>query len=305
MSEFPHRSTSETPVTVSFSTSTQSQRVGEDSVGAFLQAIGRYPLLSGDQEVELAKQILQGGPAGERAKRHLVRANLRLVVSIAKRYVNRGVPFSDLIQEGTLGLMRAAEKFDYERGFKFSTYAYWWIRQGITRAVANQSRLVRIPVHIVEKLNQVKRLRRQLSESLGRHPTQTELAEAMDLSMEKLNEVLASGRQTLSLHTRVGKEEDTELMQLIEAQNILSPEEDLDDTLLSDRMEEVLAQLSPRERDVIELRYGISNGQIHTLNEIAQLYGLSRERVRQIQAKAMRKLRHPRRQALLQDWKFS
>ena len=305
MSEFPHRSTSQTPVTVSFSTTSQSQRVGEDSVGAFLQAIGRYPLLSGAQEVELAKQILQGGPAGERAKRHLVRANLRLVVSIAKRYVNRGVPFSDLIQEGTLGLMRAAEKFDYERGFKFSTYAYWWIRQGITRAVASQSRLVRIPIHIVEKLNQVKRLRRQLSENLGRHPTQTELAEAMDLSLEKLNEILASGRQTLSLHTRVGKEEDTELLQLIEAQNMLSPEEDLDDTLLSDQMEEVLAQLSPRERDVIELRYGINTGQTHTLNEIAQLYGLSRERVRQIQAKAMRKLRHPRRQALLQDWKFS
>lgn len=307
MSDQPQRSTADLPVTVSLSATPPAHphRAGEDAVGAFLQAIGRYPLLSGDQEVELAKQILQGGTVGERAKRQLVRANLRLVVSIAKRYVNRGVPFSDLIQEGTLGLMRAAEKFDYERGFKFSTYAYWWIRQGITRAVANQSRLVRIPVHIVEKLNQVKRLRRELSESLGRPPTQAELAEAMELSLEKLNEVLASGRQTLSLHTRVGKEEDTELMQLIEAQNILSPEDDLDDTLLSDRLHEVLAQLSPRERDIIELRYGISNGQTHTLNEIAQLYGLSRERVRQIQAKAMRKLRHPRRQALLQDWKLS
>jgi RNA polymerase primary sigma factor len=288
------------------STSASRQGLGsEDSVGVFLKEMARYPLLTPVQEVELARQILQGGEEGEQAKRRLVRANLRLVVSIAKKYLHRGVPFLDLIQEGTIGLMRAAEKFDYERGYKFSTYAYWWIRQGITRAVANQSRLVRIPVHMVEKLNQVKRVRRELLVQLGRKPTQAEVAAALDLTEEKLDQILEAGRQSLSLHVRVGKDEDTEVLELIEADGELAPDDLMDFKLLSAQMQEVLDQLSPRERDIIQLRFGLQNGHNHTLSEIGQLYGLSRERVRQIQAKAMRKLRHPRRQALLKDWAVS
>ncbi|MDX2272820.1 MAG: sigma-70 family RNA polymerase sigma factor [Cyanobacteriota bacterium] len=274
----------------------------DDSVGLFLKEMARYPLLTQVQEVELARQIVKGGESGERAKRQLVRANLRLVVSIAKKYLNRGVPFLDLIQEGTIGLMRAAEKFDYERGYKFSTYAYWWIRQGITRAVANQSRLVRLPVHMVEKLNHVKKIRRDLAEQLGRKPTQAEIAEALDLTPDKLDAILDAGRQTLSLHARVGKDEDTELLQLIESESELPLEAQLDGKMLSTQMDEVLTQLTPREQEIIKLRYGLQDGHNHTLSEIGQRFGLSRERVRQIQAKAMRKLRHPRRQAMLQDW---
>jgi RNA polymerase primary sigma factor len=200
--------------------------LSEDSVGVFLREMARYPLLNAEQEVKLGRLIAEGGAAGERAKRELVRANLRLVVSIAKKYLNRGVPFLDLIQEGTIGLIRAAEKFECERGYKFSTYAYWWIRQGITRAVANQGRLVRIPVHMVEKLNQVKRIRRDLTEALNRRPTQAEIAKALEISPDKLDALLTlleAGRQTLSLHTPVGKEEDRELMQLIEAANGPTP----------------------------------------------------------------------------------
>ncbi|WP_038026194.1 RNA polymerase sigma factor RpoD/SigA [Synechococcus sp. PCC 7336] len=290
-------------VTVNVSSKmSRSQRSEQDSVGLFLREMARYPLLTASQEVELARTIVQGGEAAEQAKQRLVRANLRLVVSIAKKYLNRGVPFLDLIQEGSIGLMRAAEKFDYERGYKFSTYAYWWIRQGITRAIASQSRTVRLPVHMVEKLNQVKKARRELAQQFGRRPTKEEIAAALDLTPDKLDAVMDAGRRTLSLHTRVGKEEDTELMQLIEDPDELLPDDRIDLNLLSEQVDDLLEHLSSRERDIIRLRFGLADGRSHTLAEIGDLYSLSRERVRQIQAKAMRKLRHPRRQSLLRDW---
>jgi RNA polymerase primary sigma factor len=276
--------------------------LSDDSVGIFLREMARYPLLTQAEEIELAREIAKGGAVGERAKRKLVRANLRLVVSIAKKYLNRGVPFLDLIQEGSMGLMRAAEKFDYERGYKFSTYAYWWIRQGITRAIASQSRTVRLPVHMVEKLNQVRKIRQTLSQDLGRKPTKQELAAALDMEEDKLDQVLDVSQRTLSLHAWVGKDEDTELMQLIEDADHIGPVDNLDRKLLSDRLNSVLDHLSDREREIIRLRYGLTDGQHYTLTEIGKIYDLSRERVRQIQAKAMRKLRHPRRQALLKDW---
>lgn len=283
---------------------TKAERLGltDDSVGLFLREMARYPLLTQAQEIELAREIAKGGAKAEQAKRKLVRANLRLVVSIAKKYLNRGVPFLDLIQEGAMGLMRAAEKFDYERGYKFSTYAYWWIRQGITRAIASQSRTVRLPVHMVEKLNQVRKARQVLSQELGRKPTKQELAVALDIDEDKLEQVLDVSQGTLSLHAWVGREEDTELMQLIEDADNVAPNDCLDHKLLCDRLNSVLEHLSDRERDIIKLRFGLTDGQHYTLTEIGELYHLSRERVRQIQAKAMRKLRHPRRQALLKDW---
>ena len=276
--------------------------LSDDSVGMFLREMARYPLLTQAQEIELAREIAKGGADGEKAKRRLVRANLRLVVSIAKKYLNRGVPFLDLIQEGAMGLMRAAEKFDYERGYKFSTYAYWWIRQGITRAIASQSRTVRLPVHMVEKLNQVRKVRQTLTQTLGRKPTKPELAAALDMEEDKLEQVLDVSQRTLSLHAWVGRDEDTELMQLIEDADNVAPNENLDHKLLCDRLNSVLDHLSDRERDIIKLRFGLTDGQHYTLTEIGEIYHLSRERVRQIQAKAMRKLRHPRRQALLKDW---
>ncbi len=276
--------------------------LSDDSVGMFLREMARYPLLNQAEEIELAREIAKGGVVGEVAKRKLVRANLRLVVSIAKKYLNRGVPFLDLIQEGSMGLMRAAEKFDYERGYKFSTYAYWWIRQGITRAIASQSRTVRLPVHMVEKLNQVRKVRQVLSQEYGRKPTKQELAKALDMDEDKLDQVLDVSQRTLSLHAWVGKDEDTELMQLIEDADHVGPNDNLDRKLLSDRLNSVLDHLSDREREIIRLRYGLADGQHYTLTEIGKIYDLSRERVRQIQAKAMRKLRHPRRQALLKDW---
>jgi RNA polymerase primary sigma factor len=276
--------------------------LSDDSVGLFLREMARYPLLTQAQEIELAREILKGGTRGEQAKRKLVRANLRLVVSIAKKYLNRGVPFLDLIQEGSMGLMRAAEKFDYERGYKFSTYAYWWIRQGITRAIASQSRTVRLPVHMVEKLNLVRKTRQVLSQTLKRKPTKQELAEALEMDEDKLDQILDVSRRTLSLHAWVGKDEDTELLQLIEDADNVAPNECLDHKLLCDRLNSVLEHLSEREREIIKLRFGLTDGQHYTLSEIGEIYQLSRERVRQIQAKAMRKLRHPRRQALLKDW---
>ncbi len=282
----------------------KAERLGltDDSVGLFLREMARYPLLTQTQEIELAREIAKGGPQAERAKRRLVRSNLRLVVSIAKKYLNRGVPFLDLIQEGAMGLMRAAEKFDYERGYKFSTYAYWWIRQGITRAIASQSRTVRLPVHMVEKLNQVRKARQLLSQKHGRKPTKQEIADELGIDEDKLDHVLDVSQGTLSLHAWVGREEDTELMQLIEDSDNVAPNDCLDHKLLCDRLDSVLEHLSDREQEIIRLRFGLTDGQHYTLSEIGERYQLSRERVRQIQAKAMRKLRHPRRQALLKDW---
>jgi len=294
-------------VRVNFNTTEQSRRRGrqvdpEDSVGQFLREMARYPLLTTEQEISLARVIAAGGEQAERAKRRLVRSNLRLVVSIAKKYLNRGVPFLDLIQEGSIGLMRAAEKFDYERGFKFSTYAYWWIRQGITRAIASQARTVRLPVHMVEKLNQVKRVRRELAQTLDHRPTKAELAAALDLDEDKLDEILEAGRKTLSLHVRVGKEEDTELLDLIEDSHNAGPDEIIENQLLFEQVADALDHLAPREREILMLRFGMVDGKDYTLSEIGEMYTLSRERVRQIQTKAMRKLRHPRLQMLLRDW---
>ncbi|MGG6263235.1 sigma-70 family RNA polymerase sigma factor [Leptolyngbya sp. AN03gr2] len=280
-----------------------AKEVGEssDSVKVFLAEMGRYPLLTQAQEIELSREIAKGGSAGERAKRKLVRSNLRLVVSIAKKYLNRGVPFLDLIQEGTMGLMRAAEKFEHERGYKFSTYAYWWIRQGITRAIASQARTIRLPVHLGEKLNQLSKVRQALSQNLGRKPTKQELAAAMDVDENKLEQMLSVKQQSLSLNRRIGKDEDTELIDVVDSETV-APTEHSDLVLLRDRLNSVLDQLDDREREIIKLRFGLIDGQQHTLSEIGQIYDLSRERVRQIQAKALRTLRHPRRRALLKDW---
>lgn len=281
---------------------TKEAGASADSVGIFLREMARYPLLTQAQEIELAREIAKGGAAGARAQRKLVRSNLRLVVSIAKKYLNRGVPFLDLIQEGAMGLMRAAEKFDCERGYKFSTYAYWWIRQGITRAIASKSRTIRLPVHMVEKLNGLRKVRQTLAQELGRKPTKQELAVALDVEEDKLEQMLSVNQQTLSLNRRIGKDEDTELMEVLQDSETVAPNDQLDRALLRDRLNSVLNHLSDREREIVELRFGLSDGHQYTLSEIGQLYDLSRERVRQIQAKAMRKLRHPRRQAVLKDW---
>ena len=276
--------------------------LSDDSVGMFLREMARYPLLTQAQEIELAREIAKGGLVGERAKRRLVRANLRLVVSIAKKYLNCGVDFLDLIQEGAMGLNRAAEKFNYERGYKFSTYAYWWIRQGITRAIASQSRTVRLPVHLVEKLNKLKKERQLLAQTLGRKPTNAELAIALEIEEEKLELLLSASQRTTSLNVKIGREEDTELGDLIEDDGTIAPTDSTDRGLLREKLDSVLDQLSDREREVIELRFGLRDGQIYSFAEIGQLYGVSRSRVRQIQATALRKLQHPRRQAVLKDW---
>lgn len=275
----------------------------KDSVGLYLQEIGRIPLLKPDEEVVLARTIASGGPAGERAKRKLVQANLRLVVSIAKKYLNRGVPFLDLIQEGSLGLIRAAEKFEYERGYKFSTYAYWWIRQAITRAVASQARTVRLPVHMVEKINKVKKIRRDLTQQLSRTPTPAELAEALELSEDELEAILRAARRTVSLNISVGKEEDTELIHLIDDAQSDPLDVSIDRETMREEVSELLSRnLTARERDILQLRFGLSDGQQRTLDQVGRIFDLSRERIRQIQAKAFRKLRRARQRQRLQEW---
>jgi RNA polymerase nonessential primary-like sigma factor len=312
----------------------------DDAVGAFFKEMARYPLLKADEEVELARRVrfleevreLQAAlnlklgqePSklevaselemtekqlesrlyqGRVAKRKMIRSNLRLVVSIAKRYLNRGVPFLDLIQEGAMGLNRATEKFDPDKGYKFSTYAYWWIRQAITRAIANDARTIRLPIHIVEKLNKLKKAQRELKQKLCRNPTEGEMAEVLEISVQQLRQLQQLRRQALSLNHRVGKEEDTELMDLLEDEDNLSPEAKMNENMMRQEIWEVLGDvLTPREKDVISLRYGLTTSEPCTLEEVGNMFNLSRERVRQIQSKAMRKLRRPHIAKRLKGW---
>lgn len=274
----------------------------DDPVRLYLREIGRIKLLSANEEIELARKIIQGGTPGAIAKRKLVQANLRLVVSIAKKYVGRGMLFLDLIQEGNLGLIRAAEKFDHERGFKFSTYATWWIRQAITRAIADQARTIRIPVHMVETINKLKKVTRRLAQELSRKPTEDELAVEMNVSIPKLREIIKIAQEPLSLETPIGKEEDSRLGDFIEDKEADAPVKTVASELLREDLADVLCTLSPRERDVLRLRFGMDDGRQRTLEEVGQLFGVTRERIRQIEAKALRKLRHPNRSKRLREY---
>lgn len=274
----------------------------DDPVRMYLREIGRIPLLTADQEIELARKIEMGGADGAIAKRRLVQANLRLVVSIAKKYVGRGMLFLDLIQEGNMGLIRAAEKFDYERGYKFSTYATWWIRQAITRAIADQARTIRIPVHMVETINKLKKVTRKLQQDKGRKPTEEEIAESMEISIAKLRDIIKVAQEPVSLETPIGKEEDSKLGDFIEDRDAETPAASVTQDLLREDIHEVMASLSPRERDVLRLRFGLDDGRQRTLEEVGQLFGVTRERIRQIEAKALRKLRHPNRSRRLREY---
>nr|WP_225938747.1 RpoD/SigA family RNA polymerase sigma factor [Kovacikia minuta] len=317
-----------------------SKTLSDDAVGAFFKEMARYPLLKPNEEVELARcvrylvevdalqrsltkelghspnraELAAAQNMTERqleyrlhrsrvAKRKMIRSNLRLVVSIAKRYLNRGVPFLDLIQEGALGLNRATEKFDPDKGYKFSTYAYWWIRQGITRTIANDARTIRLPIHIVEKLNKLKKAHRDLRKELNRNPTEAELAAALEMPADQLRNLQQVRRKSLSLNHRVGKGEDTELMDLLEDGDTQSPEAQMSETMLRQEIWEVLGDvLTEREKDIISLRYGLNSSKPCTLEEVGGLFNLSRERVRQIQSKAMRKLRRPQIAERLKNW---
>ena len=271
----------------------------DDPVRMYLKEIGRVPLLTGDEEIKLAQRMLQGD---EEAKRRLAEANLRLVVSIAKRYVGRGMLFLDLIQEGNLGLIKAVEKFDYMKGFKFSTYATWWIRQAITRAIADQARTIRIPVHMVETINKLIRVSRQLLQELGREPQPEEIGKEMDISVERVREIMKIAQEPVSLETPIGEEEDSHLGDFIEDQDAPAPAEAASFMLLKEQLEEVLDTLTPREEKVLRLRFGLDDGRARTLEEVGQHFGVTRERIRQIEAKALRKLRHPSRSKKLKDF---
>ena len=270
-----------------------------DPVRMYLKEIGRVPLLSADEEIELAKRIEQGD---EEAKRRLAEANLRLVVSIAKRYVGRGMLFLDLIQEGNMGLIKAVEKFDYQKGYKFSTYATWWIRQAITRAIADQARTIRIPVHMVETINKLIRISRQLLQELGREPTAEEIAQEMDMSPEKVREIQKIAQEPVSLETPIGEEDDSHLGDFIEDQEALAPADAAAYELLKEQLEDVLDTLTEREENVLRLRFGLDDGRTRTLEEVGKVFGVTRERIRQIEAKALRKLRHPSRSKRLKDF---
>lgn len=270
-----------------------------DPVRMYLKEIGRVNLLSAEEEIKLAKRIEQGD---EEAKRRLAEANLRLVVSIAKRYVGRGMLFLDLIQEGNMGLIKAVEKFDFQKGFKFSTYATWWIRQAITRAIADQARTIRIPVHMVETINKLIRVQRQLLQDLGREPTPEEIAEDMDLTPEKVREILKIAQEPVSLETPIGEEDDSHLGDFIEDQDATSPSEHAAYELLKEQLEDVLDTLTDREENVLRLRFGLDDGRTRTLEEVGKVFGVTRERIRQIEAKALRKLRHPSRSKRLKDF---
>lgn len=274
----------------------------DDPIRLYLREIGSIPLLKADQEIELARRIEAGGSEGAIAKRQLVRANLRLVVSIAKKYANRGMAFLDLIQEGNLGLIRAAEKFDHQRGYKFSTYATWWIRQAITRSIADQARTIRIPVHVVETINKLKKVTRQLQQTYGRKPTEEEIANAMEITVAKLRDIMKVAQEPVSLETPVGKEDDSRLGDFIEDQDSETPATSITHQLLREDIIQVMAALGHRERDVLRLRFGLDDGRQRTLEEVGQLFGVTRERIRQIEAKALRKLRHPQRSRRLRDY---
>ncbi|MEH6941225.1 RNA polymerase sigma factor RpoD [Bacillus sp. JJ722] len=270
-----------------------------DPVRMYLKEIGRVDLLSGEEEIALAERIEEGD---EEAKRRLAEANLRLVVSIAKRYVGRGMLFLDLIQEGNMGLIKAVEKFDYRKGFKFSTYATWWIRQAITRAIADQARTIRIPVHMVETINKLIRVQRQLLQDLGREPSPEEIAEDMDLTPDKVREILKIAQEPVSLETPIGEEDDSHLGDFIEDQDATSPSEHAAYELLKEQLEDVLDTLTDREENVLRLRFGLDDGRTRTLEEVGKVFGVTRERIRQIEAKALRKLRHPSRSKRLKDF---
>ena len=271
----------------------------EDPVRMYLKEIGKVSLLTADEEIELAKRMEQGD---EEAKKRLAEANLRLVVSIAKRYVGRGMLFLDLIQEGNLGLIKAVEKFDYRKGYKFSTYATWWIRQAITRAIADQARTIRIPVHMVETINKLIRVSRQLLQELGREPTPEEIAEEMKMPVERVREILKISQEPVSLDTPIGEEEDSHLGDFIQDDNVPVPADAAAFTLLKEQLIEVLGTLTEREQKVLRLRFGLDDGRARTLEEVGKEFNVTRERIRQIEAKALRKLRHPSRSRKLKDY---
>ena len=274
----------------------------DDPVRMYLKEIGKVPLLTADEEIELAKRMEAGGEEGEEAKKRLCEANLRLVVSIAKRYVGRGMLFLDLIQEGNLGLIKAVDKFDYRKGYKFSTYATWWIRQAITRSIADQARTIRIPVHMVETINKLIRVSRQLLQELGREPSPEEIAEEMGLSVDKVREIQKVAQEPVSLETPIGEEEDSHLGDFIPDEDVPQPVEAAAFSMLKEQLVEVLDTLTDREQKVLKLRFGLEDGRARTLEEVGKEFEVTRERIRQIEAKALRKLRHPSRSKKLKDY---
>ena len=274
----------------------------DDPVRMYLKEIGKVPLLTAEEEIEIAKQMEMGGEVAEAAKKKLAEANLRLVVSIAKRYVGRGMLFLDLIQEGNLGLIKAVEKFNYTKGFKFSTYATWWIRQAITRAIADQARTIRIPVHMVETINKVKKTNSQLLHKNGRDPTAEEIAEVLDMPVDKVREIMRVAQEPVSLETPIGEEEDSHLGDFIPDDDAPAPADAASATLLKEELAHVLKTLTPREERVLSMRFGLTDGHPHTLEEVGKEFNVTRERIRQIEAKALRKLRHPTRSKKLRDY---
>ena len=274
----------------------------DDPVKVYLKEIGRVPLLTPEEEIDLALKIQAGGPDGEKAKQRLSEANLRLVVSIAKRYVGRGMQFLDLIQEGNLGLIKAVEKFDHTKGFKFSTYATWWIRQAITRAIADQARTIRIPVHMVETINKVKKVSSQLLHEYGHDPSAEEIAERLEMPVDKVREIMRVAQEPVSLETPIGEEEDSHLGDFIPDDDAPVPAEAASQTLLKEQLADVLKTLTPREEKVLRLRFGLEDGRPRTLEEVGKEFNVTRERIRQIEAKALRKLRHPSRSKKLKDF---